>query len=291
MHSRAAIGGRASASTHADSSAHDPQATRHWQPRGAPAHCFAVTTIRLALLPLIAACTPFAADERPVTAQRPLLSADTATVPDGEHELEVGTRIDHDDELDLPTALKFGAGERSEIFVEFSPWVHVQHDLDGHSDLLLGGRHRFVDGGFDGLSLAVQSGVDLPIGDDLADTGYTDGFAAAIATRRWNTLAVTAFYQLGAIGQGDARFDFEQLGALAVACSFDQRVGAFAEVAGVLRPEFDSEAAVFTAGLTYATSPGCVLDLAVADGRGDDAPDLQVFLGATIGLGRLFGGP
>ena len=235
---------------------------------------------------LLGACTPFAADAPPLTAQRPLLSSDTATVPVGQAEMEVGVRYDHDDDLDVPAALKLGVGDCTELFFEWSPWVHVQQVPDGHSDLLLGGRHRLRDSDDGGPALALQFAGDAPVGDEGAGGEHADLFAAAIATQRWSRTALTAYYQLGALGVGETAAEVEHLLALAVAHSLDQRWGLFAELAGVLRPESDSAASVWTAGVTFATAPSCVFDVALANGNGDDAIDLQVTVGMTLNLGH-----
>jgi len=234
---------------------------------------------------LLGACAPFAADAPPVTAQRPLLSSDTATVPLGQAEAEVGVRYDHDDDVDVPSALKLGVGDCTELFFEWSPWVHLQQVPDGHSDLLLGGRHRLRESDDGSPALAVQVAGDAPVGDEVAGGDHADLFAAAIATQRWSCTALTAYYQIGALGIGEATAEFEHVLALAAAHSLDQHWGLFAELAGVVRPESDSEASVWTAGFTFATAPYCVFDVALANGSGDAAIDLQVTVGMTINLG------
>ncbi len=247
--------------------------------------CARVPPLRLCLLTLLPACAAFEPDAPPLTAQRPLLSADTATVAHGEAEVELGTRLDDDNQLDLPAALKLGVGAATELYLEFSPWVHVQHRFDGHSDLLVGARHRLHDGG-DGLpELAVQGAVDLPIGDDGAGGGHTDLFLAGIATERFDWTAVTAFYQFGEQGSGGGAFATEHQLAFAVAQSLDQRFGLFGEFAGVWRPDDGSRATVWTFGVTFASSPHTVFDVAVAHGDGDEAQNTALFLGITTNLG------
>jgi len=62
-------------------------------------------------------------------------------------------------------------------------------------------------------------------------------------------------------------------------------LAAFGELAGLWRPEHDTERLLATLGVAKTWAPGRVVDLGFALGVGDDAPDFQLLVGTTINLG------
>ena len=102
----------------------------------------------LPVLLLLPACATTLAHGRPVTPQRPTYSSDTNTTAEGTVELESGLGASRDGDLSTPNTLKYGAGERTELFVGVSPFNVVERpggDGVGFGDLLVGVRHRFLE--------------------------------------------------------------------------------------------------------------------------------------------------
>jgi hypothetical protein len=61
----------------------------------------------------------------------------------------------------------------------------------------------------------------------------------------------------------------------------------FGEVAGIFRPDLDTNAILATAGATWAWAPNLTLDGALMIGLNSDAPDYQLLLGLTWNLGGI----
>ena len=133
-------------------------------------------------------CSGVPSDHFPVTAQRPIFSTDTATAAPGTLELQAGIADAPDQFTDLPVQLNFGAGERTEVFVGFSPYQEVQSAAgteSGVANLVLGARRRLLDETEARPSVAVQGFVKFPtrkLPDELG-TGKTDFAVAGTATR------------------------------------------------------------------------------------------------------------
>jgi hypothetical protein len=150
-------------------------------------------------------------------------------------------------------------------------------------------RHRFREESGRAPAFAYQLQVKLPTGDEDEglSSGATDFFGAAIATATRGELVWTGFYQLGVLGELEARSgQLEHAVALAAALPFVGPWSGFGEVAGIFLPEEEEEFGLVTLGATFARVPWRVFDIGVAFGVGADGPDAQLLLGITENLGH-----
>lgn len=228
----------------------------------------------------------------PAVPQRPTLSSYTSTAAEGTFELEEGFTWDPSDLFDTPILLRYGASERTELFLGGSPLrvVDVPRGTEaGVGDLVVGARHRFADETARNPSFAVQGSLKLPTADedDGLGTGELDVGFAGIATRNLGDLSLTGFYQLDVLGDPAGGTQVGHQLAAAVGQPLLRRISTFGELAGVLVPESDFESVFTTLGATYAHTPSLVLDAAVAIGLSQDAPDVVFLVGLTRNLGRL----
>lgn len=224
------------------------------------------------------------------TPQRPTVSSDTNTTAEGSVELETGLAVDPGDSFSTPSALKYGIGPISEVFLGFSPYNRVErpgNDGEGFGDVVIGGRHRFWEDGR-GTSAAVQLATKLPTSDrdEGLGSGEVDFAAAAIATHAIDAVtSVTLYYELGALGDANgAGTDAQHTLAVSGGHALDERLGVFAELAHIASPG-GTDPSFATAGATYALSPGLILDCGVSLGLNDDAADAVLLAGLTMNLG------
>ncbi|MBK7876429.1 MAG: transporter [Planctomycetes bacterium] len=245
-----------------------------------------------ASLSLSAACHAVPATE-PVTAQRPFFSTDTGTPPSGSFEIEAGVVAEIDETLLLPTTLKYGAGERTELFLGWAPFQHVElegPDSHGTGDVTLGAKHRLVDLAADHPGLAVQGSVKLPTGvrEEGLGTGELDLLLGAAATQLFDGWSVSAYYQLDTFGEpGAGGPDVGHAVALAAASPLHERCSLFGEVVQAWVPEQDFAPAFTTLGVAWNPCRLLVLDLACVVALNDDVPGFQLAFGITENLGRL----
>jgi hypothetical protein len=239
------------------------------------------------LLFATACSTPF--ETAAPTPQRPRVSSDTNLTAVGTIELESGVSYESGVSFDTPSALKLGLSETTELFVGFSP----QRSTDvpgpnprGAGDVVVGSRMRVLEDG--DFAAAVQLATRLPGGNggDSGNRGESDFFIAGILGNQYDDLSVTGFYQLGLIGERDSDSIFaEHTVALAAGAPASETVVLFGEVAGIFRPDLDSNAILATTGASWAWAPNLTLDGAVLIGLTDEAPDYQVLFGLTWNLG------
>ena len=226
------------------------------------------------------------------TPQRPTFSQNTSTTAPGTTELEAGVSIDPGDFFDTPTTVKYGVTENSEISVSMAPyqWLERQgSDGEGIGDLFVAVRQRVIDVGPESPSVAYQMKTKIPTASEREGlgTGELDFFAAGILDYPIDDFWLTAFYQLGILGEPggggdpDIQHGFAFAGTAPVATSFS----AYGELAAILTPERDDEQLIGTAGLTYLLQEGIVLDGGVAVGLSNDAPDFEILFGITTNFG------
>lgn len=251
------------------------------------------TLLVLSSVLVLAACAGFPQNQAPAVPQRPLLSTNTDTTALNTAEAEAGAMVDPDDYFRLPTTIKYGAGDHTEVFAATSLWTHIDaNSADGPEDLRLGVRHRLLDETPERPSVAFQITNQLPTGDRIngLGAGGTEFFAAVMATKTFDDNRLTGFYQLGLLDDPNGgNPDFEHDLAIAATHRFDAQWSAFGELAGVLISERDIEAGFATIGAAYAVNRFLVLDAGFVVGLSPDSPDFQLVFGGTWNMGRLFG--
>jgi len=199
--------------------------------------------------------------------------------------------VDWQDAGDVPTALKWGATETAELFVGGSPYQWIDTDgVDeaGVGDPVVGGRWRFLELVPEHPAAALQFEAKLPLGDDDLSTGETDYLASFILDAAVGHVGLTAFYQVGALGEeGSSDFDVLHLVALGTGVPIHGALAGYGELAWSEIPEQDVEAGFVQAGVYYTTSSAVVYDAGLSLGFGPDAPDVIFLVGFTKNLGRL----
>ena len=247
----------------------------------------------LSLLALLGSCTTVPEGAAPATPQRPTVSSDTNTTGEGTFELEAGVEVDPGDAFASPTTFKYGADERTEVYLGLSPYNVVDRspasDGKGFGDTVLGVRHRVWEGE-GATSAAFQVNVKLPTASESEGlgSGEVDAGAAGILTQGIGERgAATLFYELGSIGRpsgGDR--DLAHTLALAGGLSLGERAGLFAELSSLSRPG-DTDPLAVILGATYAPNPSLVFDTGLRLGLNSDAPDAVLVIGLTTNLGPL----
>ncbi|MFN3242841.1 MAG: transporter [Planctomycetota bacterium] len=228
--------------------------------------------------------------QAPVTPQRPTVSFDTATTAPGTFELETGVNVDPGDFFDTPNTLKYGTGERTELFVGWSPLQVLSQpgeDADGASDVVLGARHRLWDADDGTPSGAVVLSGKLPTAssNNGLGSGEVDLRVGGILNQSFGDVSANLFYQYGALGQASGGTTSEHIATLTLGTPLAEDVGGFFELGGQFVPTTDTDALFAITGVTWSYSPSLVFDGGVNVGLSDDAADLQVFFGCTWNLG------
>lgn len=231
-------------------------------------------------------------EEWAATPQRPTLSSDAFTAPEGTLEVEAGLAAGEDEGASAPVTLRLGIDPVSELSLATVPWQRGSGgDPEGPGDLVLGLRRRTHSATEDAPAAAFLATLKLPTAD--ADrglgTGELDGGLATILTRPFEGGSLTTYYALDLLGDPTGGTDLSHSLALAVGRTLAGRIGAFGELAGVMVPDEDATRSFTTLGLTYTPRPSLVLDLSVVVGLDRDVPDLQVQVGFTRNFGQVLG--
>jgi len=203
-------------------------------------------------------------------------------------ELELGGGVGPRSDRDLTTAVKYGLGERTEIFVCGQPYVRQSSGgeiLRGRSATNLGWRHRFEE--WNGGDAGVQVLVLPPDGSEREGfaSGETDVFLAGILDGYDEHVAWTAFYQLGSLGDDGSARDTQHALALILGSSLSAELDGFAEVFGEFTPARSENPVAAQLGVAWNQSPRHIWDVALQFGLNDDAPGTRVLFGLTWNLG------
>ena len=242
---------------------------------------------------LVASCSLQVGNGYPPTPQRPTLSSDTTTTYAGSLEVEGGILADPGDDLTVPTTVKYGIDDTTEVFVGATLFRAVDvagNDDAGFGDMLVGARHRFWEV-VDGPSAAAQISAKIPTADDSAGlgSGELDYFAAGIFNASWeDTVSFTGYAEIGLLGDPTGGTDVQQLFALAPSLALNEDLTLFGEFSFLL-VDGGADPALLTLGLARALEDGTVADYGLVFGLNDEAPDLAVFIGFTTNLGPVMG--
>lgn len=249
----------------------------------------------LCALPLLAAAAGCSLDrtyKTQATPQRPTFSFDTSTTAPGTVELEAGLDIDPSDRFFTPTRTKYGVDERTELFLDFDPYVRVERDdgsVSGVGDIQPGIRRRLLDQDGSAPSAGYLVAARIPTGSPDKDigSGSIDLNVAGIVNwddEAWN---LNGFYQLSLLGESESSgVDFAHLLSLTGTVPLQQRVDTYGELAFNYIPERDLEQLFAVGGLFYYYRPGLAFDAGVRVGLTDDAPEFAFLVGTTINFGR-----
>lgn len=227
----------------------------------------------------------------PVTPQRPTVSFDTSTTAEGTFELETGVIVDPGTSFDSPNTLKYGTSIDTELFAGWSPLQWFEQpgpDGEGSGDLVLGARHRVFDAEGAMPSGAVVLTGKLPTASSAEGlgSGEVDLRLGMVINRQFGPVNAKAFYQYGALGvPGGTGTTSEHTATLTAGFPLADRLSGFAEVAAISVPASRTDSVFTIIGAAFAAEPWLVVDWGVTIGLSEDAPDLQLFLGATYNFG------
>jgi hypothetical protein len=229
-------------------------------------------------------------DRAPVTPQRPTFSKDTNTTAYGTLELEAGFSGVPDEATTAPVELKWGAGERTEVFVGASVYDWIQLDSgrerSGFGDTYVGARQRVFDPGGPHTA-ALQLTTKFPTAEETG-SGEQDLYAAGMySLAATEDTGFTVFYEAGWLGRPEGGgVDFTQALSLSGGRTFDGKVGLVGELAGI--DGVDSDPVFMTLAIQHFLLPSLAWDAGFQVGLNDDASDLRFQIGFVSNLGRLF---
>lgn len=262
------------------------------QPRSA---LYSRLLLPLVLLPL-AACSATGPKDAQVRAQRPFISSETTTVGDQVISVEAGGAVVSGRETEIPIALRYGLGPRSELFVQTSPYRSVDRnnsapDGSGWGDSFVGVRHRLRDADMFSPAYGFQLSTKLPSGrpGNGLGSGEIDWFGALMAQQTYYGFETTGFYQLGLLGeQFEPDINLEHTFAVQSRKPMNGPITAFGEFAFIAEPEIDRTETTLMGGMSIQLDQLTSVDIAIRLGLGDDAEDFQVLFGISRALGMLF---
>lgn len=226
------------------------------------------------------------------TPMRPTYLHSTFTTAPGTIEVEAGAYFDPSDATSVPTTVKYGASDRADAFVDFSPASAVEGGGVGVGDVYLGWRQRVTEHQLEHLSLAWQAQLKLPTADDGKGlgSGEFDALVAGIGTLPMADWSATGFAELGLLGDPVGSGTDLQV---ALAGAADRRLSGgasvFGELAGVFADDRNLDSVFTTLGAAWSPVPGLVLDSGFVLGLSSDAPDFALVIGLTRNLGPARG--
>ncbi|MCP3919617.1 MAG: hypothetical protein GY711_29125 [bacterium] len=227
----------------------------------------------------------------PTTPQRPFTFPNLRTAPEGAVELEIGADVDRGERFEVPTTVRTGLTEASEVFASWSPYGQVDLPGDdgyGSGDLFLGYRES-VGIVADGRATAgYQVEAKLAIADDDKElgTGEHDLFGSGILMGKRGDVEWHATYRLGAIGDPGGGFELQHGLGLTAAVPLTRPWVGIAEIADLETPGIDRRELTVLVGVRYVYASSLVFDTAFIAGLSDDAPDVQFRFGLSAHLGR-----
>lgn len=247
-------------------------------------------SVPLAFLSIACASTGAPLGE-PHTAGRPFVSTDADTVAPRAFELEAGYTFDETRSREVSAELKYGVGERSQINVAWSPWIHIETpggDEFGIGNLELAWKQRVIDAHDSRPGIGVEVGAVFPTGsrgEDLG-SGQTDVFAALFATYDVSGWRLGGYAEIAALGQpGADKANAEHTFTVSVVSPFIGRCALLAELIHSRAPEDHEEGTFATLAATWNPDDVWILDLGYRAAIDDTSPDWAV----TFGFTRTFG--
>ena len=246
-----------------------------------------------ALLPLVTGCGALHDGSRPAaTPQRPTLSVDTNTTAQGTFELESGVAFDPDSTFSAPTTLKWGAGERTELFVSASlyDWAELPDgdEVSSFGDTFVGARQRFLELE-NGVAGALQLSTKIPTaeeGEGLGNGEHDFFIAGSLSASPSKEVFLWLFYEAGLLGDpDDSGNDVQHSFSVNGSKTFDGVLAIFGEVATIDGPD-GYDPTFGTIGVQHIIAPSLVWDAGFVVGFNDDAQDLQFVVGFTSNLGQ-----
>ncbi len=245
---------------------------------------------------------PAVAEDAPFCSDRPGKATPSCVVAPGTVQIETsaidwthdnvgGTRTDTF--LFADTLVKYGIGGNTEARVNVSPYVRSRTRgpggavsvVDGFGDIALSLRHRFVDGGESGISVAALPFVILPLGSDAVSSGIVSGGLTVpvdIPLPGGWALNTTPTVAAAADADGDGRH-LAYSGVVAVTHALTGNLGATVELFGQRDRDPLGHSTQATADFLLAWQPirNWQFDVSTYVGLTRNTPDVELLGGFT----------
>lgn len=224
---------------------------------------------------------------RPLSADRPDVTESAYTVDAGHVQVEVSLyeyAYDADAWQILPTNLKVGLHDQSDLQIVFTPYNVIGGGDDGSGDLILRNKWNLWGNDAGRTALAIMPFMKIPTNQgDVGNAYFEGGLILPFAVEISESIGV------GLMGELDFIYDdvddnyvssFVHTATLGTVLLGD--LGGFIEFAGEwLLYEASEYAAQFNIGLTYALMEYLQLDSGGRFGLTDNSDDLELFSGFT----------
>jgi hypothetical protein len=220
------------------------------------------------------------------TPQRPSLSFNAWTVPQGRFEIESGVQ-QADDGAGVPFLLKYGLFDNLELEAG-TDLIHTVRQggisETSQGDLVLGVRARGRT--VRKSAMAGLGWIKIPTADDNVGSGNVDLGATWIGSAVFDRLSLDLNAGLAVLGQGGGGYLTQTQAVATLGLPAAGRWLPFVETAWQKTAALGSGGAV-SLGTAFAAAPTAVLDAAFGAGYNEGYPDLWLTVGWTI----LLGGP
>lgn len=246
----------------------------------------------LSLALLIAGAAPsFGQQASPpsATPQRPSLSFNAWTVPQGRFEIEAGA-LEADDGAAVPLFLKYGLAERLELelgadVVRTSRAGGVSETSQGDLTLGLRGREERIGGEeMGGAALGGVAWVKVPTADNEVGSGNLDAGAIGILSTPIEDYSLDLNLGLTELGRGGGSFLTQVQAIATLGFPAAGRWLPFLETAWQ-RTAGSGSGGALSFGTGYQPLPSLVIDAAAGAGYNEGYPDWWLTVGWTVLLG------
>ena len=257
------------------------------------------------LLAALLGATAAAAQDEPLCSDRPGKAVPSCVVAPGTLQIETSA-VDwtHDEAgttrsdtlLFADTLLRYGVGGGTEARVSFTPYIRSRTRVgsgpgrgvsiaDGFGDVGISLKHRFLDGGSSGVSIAALPFVSLPVGSNEVSAGTVSGGLTVpvdIPLPGGWSLNSTPTIAAAADADGDGRH-FAYGNVVALSHSLTGNLGATGEffIQRDRDPSGHSTQTTVDFLLAWSPIPDWQFDISSYVGLNRDTPDVEVLGGFT----------
>jgi hypothetical protein len=257
---------------------------------------------------LAALCLPFcgtahAAEDDAISTDRPDFSESSQVVGKGRFQLETSVQWDrkrddnsHDRSLYMPTLLRFGVGESTELRIEtdgrtvihaVDPASGARSSTAGYADTSVGVKWHLKDQQGNMPSMGLLLDAELPSGSrDLRGHGLRPSLRLATEWELPHGLSLAVMPGAGVDSdENGARYGYGILAAT-LDKKFGERVHGIVELAmpQIARASHGGTQALIDAGLTYLVNKDVQVDAMVVHGLNRRTPDLSLAVGLSVRL-------
>lgn len=251
-------------------------------------HCSHIVGV-IALSAGVLHLTPAHAEIISATPSRPTVSSSAQLSAPGFFELETGYQkirgSEGNSRISFPTRLKYSFSENLGLLLDHEVAVTQQDPggkLRGAGDSALTVKLKFPTASQDAPTFGLEAGVIAPTareGLGLGKAAYSlNGIVSAALGEFSADFNLGVIHQLG-VGPDEGHTGWHW--ATSVAHALNESWGVVGEFSGAGRRGTATQTQ-FLAALTYSVTPSIVLDVGMARGVGQAAPDWAAFAGVTV---------